>query len=414
VCESVEMTKTTLYIVGIDPVHPAIPDNIMRQCSTLLLSRRFAEQFTDDITRYPHLRTLQLTPLAEALKNIEQCLHDGNVVVLATGDPLFFGIGKLLIDRFAQSTLVICPAVSSMQYAFSRFLLPWDDAVFVSMHGRTEEHLQRYVAAHHKIGIVTDGKNTPAAIAARLREFYTDDIDFPCIVHVGENLGLPNECLFTGSLKEVAARNFGSLCCMILVRELKNTSGSPKFGLSEPEILHSRGLITKAEIRAAAIHALAIPPRATIWDIGAGSGSISLEIARLFDDALVYAIEKDHTQLGNIIANRSRFTILNLKILAGEAPAALAGLPSPDRVFIGGSGGRLGAILACCAENIKPGGRIVVTGVLEKTCRTAPEILYRLGFQVETSRIQVHRRSYPDEKETTLNPITIITGMRTP
>ena len=408
--------KNTLYIIGMGPGQdPALLTKILPDCHSLFLAKRFAKQLAPMLVNYPNLTVLPIAPLAHALQAMHEQLAEGDVAVLASGDPFFFGIGKILVDTFLQAKIVVHPAVSSLQLAFARFLLPWDKAAIISVHGRTTAHLLNDILAQPLIGILTDARTTPAKIATELLAFYGESEAPAYTVHVGENLGLANERLFTGSLGETAAQCFADLCCVIVVRhevlsELVPSEFAPTFGLGEEDIVHSRGLITKAEVRAAAIHALAIPAKAVVWDIGAGSGSVSVEIARLFGDALVYAIEKNPTQLANIAANVQRFAVANLTVRRGEAPAVLTGLPRPDRIFIGGSGGKLDDILAFGVGQLKPGGRIVVTGVLEQTCRQAPAILHGLGLMVETRKIAVQRISYPEGNVTAFNPIMIITG----
>ncbi len=410
-----EPIKNTLYIFGIGPDQDkSTLARILPACRVLFLAKRFAEQLVSLLDDFPALTILPIAPLRPTLLAIKEHLADGNVAVLASGDPFFFGIGKTLIETFPQAEIVVHPSVSSIQLAFARFLLPWDKSAMVSVHGRTTGHLLNRIVSQPLTAILTDGQTTPAMIATALLEFYRGGVAPSYTVHVGENLGLVDERLFSGSLAEAAEKTFSALCCVILVRHGDGDRFAPRFGLGEAEIVHSRGLITKAEVRAAAIHALAIPPQATVWDIGAGSGSVACEIARLFGDAVVYAIEKNQQQLANIAANIKKFAIANLAIYEGEAPAALADLPRPDRIFIGGSGGKLDEILTCCAGRLQAGGRIVVTGVLEQTCRQAPAILHRLGFKVETTKIEVQRISYPEGTVTAFNPIMIITGRLEP
>ena len=187
----------------------------------------------------------------------------------------------------------------------------------------------------------------------------------------------------------------------------------PVFGLEEREISHSRGLITKNEVRAAVIHALRLPRQGVFWDIGAGSGSVSVEAARLSADLQVFAIEKNAEQLDHIRHNRETFCSANIEVIAGEAPEALAQLPDPDRVFVGGSGGNLARILAAAAGRLKDGGSIVVNAVLAKTGEEAPGRLCSLGLAVEISRITVERQRYPALEINRFNPISLIVGRKT-
>jgi precorrin-6Y C5,15-methyltransferase (decarboxylating) len=223
---------------------------------------------------------------------------------------------------------------------------------------------------------------------------------------------MDTERLVAGNLFEIAADQFGSLCCMLVLHKPRHELNGPRFGLGEGDICHSRGLITKSEVRAAAIHALGLIPNSILWDVGAGSGSVGLEAARMVPDMLVYAIEKNGEQHRNILNNKSIFDVLNLKLIRGEAPEMLRSLPRPHRIFIGGSGGNLSEIIKVCAAALLPQGRIVVTGVLEKTCKETPALVHGCGFTVNTHRLDVRRNTYPETEEKVFNPITIVVGQK--
>lgn len=374
----------------------------------VVASKRFYEelgkQFSDN--QLPTL--IPVVPLKKCIEKIRESLGKGDVTVLASGDPLFFGIGRKLSLAFPDQDIRIHPALSSMQLAFARFTLPWDDAVFVSLHGRSNDRMATRLLKNPKTFVFTDPQNSPDVIASQLLAECGGENIANVRVHVAEHLGLEKERLFSGNLKETAAASFDNPNVMILLCNLHTTPAKPCFGLQEKEICHSRGLLTKNEVRAAAIHALRMPQTGVIWDVGAGSGSVGLELARLFPDTQVLAIEKEEEQWQNIVANRNTFAAWNLEIIKGMAPDALQGLPAPVRIFVGGSGGNLQQILEFCSGKLLSGGILVVTAVIEKTARLAPEILYKLGFKVEIREIAVQRFSYPEEEKLKFNPIKII------
>jgi precorrin-6Y C5,15-methyltransferase (decarboxylating) len=359
----------------------------------------------------PTVRLIPIAPVQDALQQAAHFLTEGDVVVLATGDPLFFGIGRTLLQFFGPDRIVIHPALSSMQLAFSRFKIPWDDAKFLSLHGREIHNLTATaipgshgirasmpVAAailiHDKVFLFTDRTSSPDRIAGSLLTECGSGINTEYVVHVAENIGLDNEQLHTGTLSEIAEQTFGPLNVMILIKR-SAAHPIPCFGLTEDEITHSRGLITKNEVRAASLHALRLPRHGVLWDVGAGSGSVGLEAARLFPELQVMAVERDEEQVKNIQKNRERFQAWNLKLFHGSALEVLKDLPAPDRVFIGGSGGQLRDIIDHVAERLRPGGRIVVNAVLEKTVQEAPTYLHAQGLEVTLSEIRVTRRRYP-------------------
>lgn len=355
---------------------------------------------------------IPVVPLTNCIASIKEYLEEGDVVVLASGDPLFFGIGRRLLHSFPSHTICAHPAVSSMQLAFARFNIPWDDAEFVSLHGRSNERLAARLLKYSKVFLFTDPANSPNAIAEKLLAECGEDTISDISCHVGECLGSSTERLFSGGLIEIRDKCFADPNVMILLNPKAGSQSKryPVFGLQEKEICHSRGLLTKNEVRAAAIHSLRLPQEGVFWDVGAGSGSVGLEVARLFPDINVLSIEKVEEQWQNIELNKKKFGVFNMSLVKGEAPDVLQNLPAPDRVFIGGSGGNLQLILEFCAEKLLAGGLIVVNAVIAKTATVAPETLYRLGFDVEITEIAVQRFRYPEEEKQHFNPIKIIVG----
>ena len=356
-----------------------------------------------------------IAPINDALAGMAKELAKGDVAVLASGDPLFFGIGRLLIDRFGRENIEILPAISAMQLAFARLKLPWQDAFFATLHGREIKNLAGVVLPHPKVCLLTDRKNSPDRIAQAL----SDDLAAKGIdpstanikIFVAENLGLPGERLTSGAIDEIAMGSFSDLNVMIILRDLAEDAPF-RLGLKEEDIIHSRSLITKDEVRAALLHNLKLPPQGVMWDIGAGSGSVSIEAARLAPDLRIFSIEHEKEQQQNIVRNRGKFGLINIELIKGRAPKALNGLPRPDRVFIGGSSGSLAEIIELVAAKINPPGLVAVTAVTTATREAAPRLLHNQGFKVGLTTIAVNRSTYPltGEGYTKLNPITIISG----
>jgi precorrin-6Y C5,15-methyltransferase (decarboxylating) len=361
------------------------------------------------------VEVLPITPVEQTLAAVAERLGRTEVAVLASGDPLFFGIGRTLISRLGAERVVVHPALSSLQLACARFGEPWDDLAVVSLHGRPLGELGGRLLPQQKVFCFTDRENSPARVAQTLlaacENLGDGDLAASYTVRVAENLGLPDERLHVGTLAEIAARDFGDLNVMLLSRP-ERAAALPAFGLCEAEIAHSRGLITKDEVRGATLHALRLPAAGVLWDIGAGSGSVSIEAARLAPGLRVYAVERSEAERANIRANCRTFGAYNLTVVAGSAPEALAGLPDPDRVFVGGSGGNLAAIIDHAARRLKDGGTIVVNGVIAATKEQAPALLHRAGLEVTISEISVSRRGYPAGEETTMNPIAIMVGRK--
>lgn len=354
-----------------------------------------------------------LSPLNKAMERLKSVIKTQDAVVLASGDPLFFGIGRRLLFCLGSQNVDIYPSLSFIQLAAARFKVPWDDANFISLHGRDGSREYHRMLRLNKTFILTDEKNSPDVIARNLIKIIGETGNLGSwTVYVGENLGLPGERITRGSLLDISKKTFDKLNIMLLVREDKDSSSILPFGLSETEIVHSRGMITKNEVRSVVLHSLRLPQTGVFWDIGAGSGSVGIEAARLFPELQVFAVERSPEQLVNIRENQKKFFTYNLHLIDGEAPEALSPLPHPDRVFIGGSHGKLKEIIDICSERLAKGGRIVINAVTKNTKELAPRLLYETSFNVFISELTVTRYNYPscEEDKKDFNPISVIVG----
>ena len=368
------------------------------------------------------IRTALRTPNAELR----------TIVLLASGDPLFFGIGRRMREEFGKEAVEILPDLSSVQEAFARIKEPWDDALLISLHGGPDPEKRRrlpyelsdipsLLEMHRKIAILTDKQNNPTEIAKVFNsELRTQNSEL--IMYVCEKLGYPDEKITRGTPEEIASASFSDPNVVIIMKEgvrgqgagVKNQNKEATFGLREGDILHERGLITKDEVRAVTLHKLCLPQDGVLWDIGAGSGSVSLEAARLCPGLRVIAVEKEQERINTIRENVKRFSIGNVEIIHGSAPAALAGLPAPHRVFIGGSGGNLGDIIKLLHEKMSS-GTIVINAATLETLNEALTALEHNGFSAEVSEISVSRSKPVAGKRlmSALNPVFIVKGDRT-
>ena len=360
---------------------------------------------------------IPISPLAPAIEGIRRGLADGDVGVLASGDPLFFGIGRRLRKEFGGEQLVVLPALSTMQEACAKFKLPWDDMALLSLHGRKALHAPGLLLAREKTFVFTDRHNTPDHLARQLvayLELIEDETLLAgCRVHVAENLGAKEGRLFSGTLIEAAGQEFAGVNVLIVTRPRPATEDLPLFGLCETEIAHSRGLITKDEVRAVTLHALRLPSTGVLWDLGAGSGSISVAAARMQPGLTICAVDQQDEAMANIKKNIRQFGCYNIIPIQGEAPAVLNNLPDPDRVFIGGSGGKLPEIIGQAAQRLPSNGRMVVNGVIGQTVAEAPRCMAEHGLKVSMTRVQIERATFPETKPgKVLNPITVMTGKK--
>jgi len=346
-------------------------------------------------------------------------LTKGGIVLLASGDPMFFGIGRRAVREFGKDIVEILPDLSSIQMAFSRIKEPWDNAFLMSLHGGPDPEKRRrlpyeikdiplLLQRHNKIAILTDKENNPSVIAKGIALSLQPSA---IKIYVCERLGYADEKITEGTPEEIAAMSF-SEPNIVIIQQLA-VSGQPSivtFGLKENEISHSKGLITKDEVRAVTIHKLRLPQKGVFWDIGAGSGSVSIETARLYPELKVFAVEKDEEQINHIRENKKRFNAPNIEIIKGEAPDALINLPPADRAFIGGSSGRLEEIVDFIARMQTP--IIVINATTIETLHEAVQNLENSGFEVEISEVSISRSKIVSDKKhmSALNPVFIITG----
>ncbi|WP_338540923.1 precorrin-6y C5,15-methyltransferase (decarboxylating) subunit CbiE [Paenibacillus tundrae] len=348
-----------------------------------------------------------LSDLVVKIKALHATHH---VVVLASGDPLFYGIAGYLARKLGSDQLQIRPHLSSLQLAFAQLGESWQDTVLESVHGRPLKGLAQRIDGKAKVALLTDEQNSPAVIAAYLQQFGMTEYD----AYVAENLGAADERARHYTLDELAVAECSPLNVVILLRRKDAPAPRKGFGFADEEF-HQRkpekGLITKREVRVFSLSELQLAEDSIVWDIGAGSGSVAVECTRLAPKGQVFAIEKNEGDLVNIEANRVKFRT-DFTVLHAKAPAGLDELPNPDAVFIGGSGGELAQLIALCASRLRPEGRIVVNAATIETLHDSMKAMREAGMDASVTLLQT-ARSKPILNMTRfdgLNPIYVITG----
>ncbi|WP_127529386.1 precorrin-6y C5,15-methyltransferase (decarboxylating) subunit CbiE [Paenibacillus kobensis] len=350
--------------------------------------------------------------LTQTVERLISLREQYRVTVLASGDPLFYGIAGFIAKKAGVNAVSIHPHLSSLQLAFSKMGDSWQDAVLESVHGRPIQGLAQRIDGKSKVALLTDEMNSPSAIANYLLEFGMDEYD----AFVAENLGGDNERYGWWTLTEMAAASFDPLNVVILRRRTDAPASRFGFGFEDHEFDQrkpDKGLITKKEVRILSLAELKLGLDSTVWDIGAGSGSVAVECARLAPHGQVFALEKNEGDLVNIRNNSRKFRA-DITVLHAKAPAGLDGLPDPDAVFIGGSGGELRELIRICCARLKKDGRIVVNAATIETLAAAQSALREAGFDTNITLVQISR-SKPILDMTRfegLNPIYIITGCR--
>jgi precorrin-6Y C5,15-methyltransferase (decarboxylating) len=331
-----------------------------------------------------HLAVVLEGDLAEALARIEDT--EGPVVVLASGDPGFFGIVRLLGARFGRENLRVLPGLSSVAVAFARTGLSWDDAVTVSAHGRDPRLAVNVCRAHPKVAVLTSPDFGPAELAEALHDLGRRFV-------VAEKLGGPTERVFHGDAGTVAGMEWEDPNVVLVLDEemmpgergwiSSSLRGPSRWALSEEEFEHRSGMITKSATRAFVLSRLGPGPGDLIWDVGAGSGSVAIECARL--GAAAIAVEHDPESCARIRRNAEHHGV-RLQILEAPAPEALRDLPEPDAVFVGGSGGAFEEIVKLSA--VRARRTVVLALVALERVVPAARLLEDCGLEVETTFLQ--------------------------
>ncbi|MDT8419785.1 MAG: precorrin-6y C5,15-methyltransferase (decarboxylating) subunit CbiE [Desulfuromonadales bacterium] len=348
--------------------------------------------------------------LAAVVETIQSA--DCRVVVLASGDPLFFGIGRYLLRNLPDELIEFLPNVTSAQYAFAKIREPWDDAVFVSAHGRQLEEAVDRIVASDKAAILTDEVNTPAAIAAEImrrgRSGYR--------AYLCEDLGTEQERIRTTDIKGLVEIDAAPLNVLLLIKEYEAGVSHyiPTLGIPDDEFVTVKKLITKEEIRVVTLAKLKLRHDMCLWDIGAGSGSICIEADHLMPNGRIFAVERNEECRQFIKENLLKFNTRHVSLVEGTAPECLDELPDPDRVFIGGSGGHLWDILDAVDQRLASNGRIVLNAITLDTLTAANEYFGNAGYQVEVVAVNISRtRPLSDYKMfEAYNPVYILTAVK--
>jgi precorrin-6Y C5,15-methyltransferase (decarboxylating) len=333
------------------------------------------------------------------------------VVVLSSGDPNFFGVARFLLRNLPKDRIEIFPNVTSVQYAFARIKEPWDDTIFLSVHGRGLKGAIDRIIAADKAAVLTDEVNSPAAIARELINRGAEGYD----VYLCEDLGLPTEKFTRTDVRGLVDLQASPLNILILIKAWEpNLENYPLLGIADDEFTTARKLITKQEIRAVTLAKLQIQNDLVLWDIGAGSGSVSIEAGNLMPNGKVYALEKNPQYLTFIRENLKKFSAKNVMLVEAYAPEGIDELPNPDRVFIGGSGGMLDDIIDAVDKRLKPDGVIVLNAVTLDTLTKAVEFLEDHGYTVEVTCVNVSKTVSLTEYKMfeAHNPVYIISARR--
>lgn len=363
-----------LHVIGLGVASPAALEapalQALQNADVVIGSER---QLATIAASLDQQETLLLPPL-KALKSLLATYSQQNVCLLASGDPLYYGIGRWLAQHYPAEHLTFYPGISSIQASCHALGLSLQDVKVISLHGRPASSLRRHLAQHRRIICLTDKHSHPQALAAICVEagFAKSSLA------VCEQLGYADQQIrhFTAeALAKQDALSFAALHVTVItvIGEGGYLSAMP--GIPDQHFITDagpgKGLLTKREVRMAILGLLPTHPDAVYWDIGAGCGGVSIEWALLQETAQIYAIEQHAERLDCLQQNRVRFGVEeNLTVIGERAPACLENLPTPQAVFIGGSDGQLQPLLAQCWELLPANGILVASAVTEGTKST--------------------------------------------
>ena len=329
-----------------------------------------------------------------------------NAVLVYSGDTGFYSGASSMMEKLEALGVRarVLPGLSSIQLLAAALGRPWQGWNLVSAHGRTCDPVAECMQGRPTF-FLTGGSEDPATLCAQLAAEGFGDVQGV----VGQCLGTPEEKLFRGSVKELAAGRFNSLSVLLV----EAVEGLPRRAPGLPDEAFERGDVpmTKQEVRAAVLAKLAVRPEDILWDVGAGTGSVSVELALAAPRGRVYAVECRPEGCALIKANREKFRTRNLVLVEGLAPAALSDLPAPDAVFIGGSKGSLAAIVDAALDK-NPDACICVSAIALETLSAAVAALTAKGRTVQVSQIAVSRARAVGGLHLMMaqNPIYLITG----
>lgn len=395
---------STCYLIGIGMGNPeTLTQGAARRiadCGLLIGAKRMLDAFPDHPGR--KLALIRAEDIASAVR-----AFDGDSAVLLSGDPGFYSGAARLYDLLEGVSVQTVPGISSLNYFCARLRTTWQDACLVSVHGR-EANAVGQIQSHKKTFLLTGGNCTAGDLCRLLKEAGLGHVK----VSVGQRLSYPDERIVSGTAAELAEQPFDDLAVVLTENPAPTAwkAGAPC--LWDDQLIRGRSPMTKENIRLLAVARLGITRESVVWDVGAGTGSVSAACAMAAWQGQVWAVEKEPEALELIGRNKQALALSNLHVVPGEAPGALETLPKPDCVFIGGSSGSMEGIFRAVLEK-NPAARICLTAVSLESLTDGLDCMKRFGLaNVDVTQISAAQAKTLGRYHMMMgqNPVWILSG----
>jgi len=347
--------------------------------------------------------------VAEIVEAIQKADAMDEVAVLVSGDVGFFSLAKTISGKLPECNCTRYCGISSLVYFASKLEMSWDDAKIVSMHGR-EQKLVAAVAQNEKVFSLTGGDNSPQVLCQKLCDHGLGDVK----VYVGENLSYKEEKITCATAEEISKLEFPSLSVMMIINEKVSAFEYVVHGLADELFMRSKVPMTKQEVRSVSISKLQPKTTDLIYDIGAGTGSCSIELALLARKGKVYAFERNPVAVELLGKNKELFAVTNLEVIAGEALENIKKMPAPDCVFVGGSGGDLCEMLDIIYSK-NSACRVVMNAItIETLAEVAAYYNARKDYELEVVNVFAARSKKLGNYNLMMaqNPVYVMTALK--
>ena len=394
--------KISIVGIGMDGINTITEEGkrAIEQSEILIGAKRMLNVFPYALK--PSFASYISSEIAEFIHNCEY----EKIAVLMSGDCGFYSGAEKLLPLLSDNEAEVISGIASPVYFCSKLKIPWQNVHFVNLHG-IDGNIIRNVCTHQKVFFLLGSTITPKDICRKLCEYEMKKVK----VHIGENLSHENEHIYSGEAEEFVMLDTDNLSVIIV--ENSDYERYTMCGIPDDKFVRGSVPMTKSEVRCVCVSKLEISKSDICWDIGSGTGSVSVEMAMQCENGKVYAVDKNSDAAMLIDKNRHKFGCDNIEIIHADAADAVSDLPTPDCVFIGGSGGKIDIIInTVYKKNTKV--RIVVTAVSLETLNESVGVFEKYGVNSEVSQIAVTktRKVGNHTMLSAENPIFIIRGLQ--